>query len=207
MAITEQEGPGSGALTAAHAVSSPLALHALRSPGRLVGRPAEVTAIEQELVAASARLVGVTLEGEPGIGKTRLLLAAADLATARGFTTIGVTGDEELRGPFLVARSIFGSAEAMEAAQGTGAEASLLRCMDAMTGQDDPSLASLPPDGKLLRTLDLAAVAIRDLAAIRPVAILVDDLQWADDDSLRLLRYIVRADAANPIFLLFAIRP
>ena len=48
---------------------------------------------------------------------------------------------------------------------------------------------------------------MRDLAAIGPLALLVDDLQWADDDSLRLLRYIVRADAASPIFLLFAIRP
>ena len=76
-----------------------------------------------------------------------------------------------------------------------------------MTGQDDPSLATLPPDAKLLRTLDLGAVAIRDLAATKPVAILVDDLQWADDDSLRLLRYLVRADASSPILLVFAIRP
>ena len=107
----------------------------------------------------------MTLEGEPGIGKTRLLLAAGEMATAKGFTTIGVTGDEELRGPFLVARSIVGSAEALRAAVGTPAEASLARCSDAMTGQDDPSLATLPPDAKLLRTLDLGAVAIRDLAA------------------------------------------
>ena len=36
---------------------------------------------------------------------------------------------------------------------------------------------------------------------------LIDDVQWADDDSLRLLRYVVRANATNPILLLFAIRP
>src|SRR5262249_54273969 len=30
---------------------------------------------------------------------------------------------------------------------------------------------------------------------------------WAHDDSLRLLRYVVRADAASPIFMMFAIRP
>ena len=208
MARTAEEGPGTGALTAAHAALSPLALHTLRPAGALVGRPVEVNAIEQELASAAAgRLTGATLEGEPGIGKTRLLLATGEMATARGFTTIAVTGDEELRGPFLVARSIVGSVEAMEAARGASAEETLGRCMDAMTGQDDPSLASLPPDRKLLRTLDLGAVAMRDLAAIRPVALLVDDLQWADDDSLRLLRYIVRADAASPIFLLFAIRP
>ena len=185
-----------------------MALHALRAPGALVGRPVEVTAIEQELASAgSGRFAGVSLEGEPGIGKTRLLLATGEMARARGFTTIAVTGDEELRGPFLVARSIVGSAEATEAAKGTPAEEALARCMDAMTGQDDPSLASLSLDRKLLRTFDLGAVAIRDLAALRPVALLIDDLQWADDDSLRLLRYIVRADATSPIFVLIAIRP
>jgi len=185
-----------------------MALHALRAPGALVGRPVEVTAIEQELASAgSGRFAGVSLEGEPGIGKTRLLLATGEMARARGFTTIAVTGDEELRGPFLVARSIVGSTEAEEAAKGTPAEEALARCMDAMTGQDDPSLASLSPDRKLLRTFDLGAVAIRDLAALRPVALLIDDLQWADDDSLRLLRYIVRADATSPIFVLIAIRP
>src|SRR5207248_1413402 len=60
---------------------------------------------------------------------------------------------------------------------------------------------------KLLRSLDLTAIAVRTLASEGPVAVLVDDLQWADDDSLRLLRYIVRADAASPLFLMAAIRP
>ncbi|MGH2540423.1 MAG: helix-turn-helix transcriptional regulator, partial [Actinomycetota bacterium] len=40
-----------------------------------------------------------------------------------------------------------------------------------------------------------------------PLAVLIDDLQWADEDSLRLLRYLIRADAESPIFLMFAIRP
>src|SRR5439155_17230149 len=81
------------------------------------------------------------------------------------------------------------------------------RSLGALSGQDDPGLSSLPPDHKLIRTLDLAALAVRALAADRPVALLIDDLQWADDDSLRLLRYLVRANAASPIFLMAAIRP
>ncbi len=50
-------------------------------------------------------------------------------------------------------------------------------------------------------------MALRDLAAERPLAVLVDDLQWADDDSLRLLRYVVRAVTASPIALMATIRP
>ena len=71
------------------------------------------------------------------------------------------------------------------------------RCLDSMSGQDDPGLATLSPDSRLLRTFDLGAVAFRALAAERPLAILIDDLQWSDEDSLRLLRYVVRTDGAS----------
>jgi tetratricopeptide (TPR) repeat protein/DNA-binding CsgD family transcriptional regulator len=189
-------------------VFSPMALDVGRLTGQVVGRPGELQAITQELATARAgRLAGLTLEGEPGIGKTRLLLAAAQQAAAEGFTTIAVTADEELRGPFLVARSILGSAEAATAATRAHTLEALGRCLDSMSGDDDPSLATLQPDARLLRTFDLGAVAFRALAAERPLAVLIDDLQWSDTDSLRLLRYAVRTDGASPILLMFAIRP
>ncbi|HEY1331900.1 MAG TPA: AAA family ATPase [Actinomycetota bacterium] len=187
---------------------SPLALHVRRASAAVVGRSAEQDAIRQEIASAKeGRLTGLTVEGEPGIGKTRLLLAAGERASAEGFTSIAVTADEELRGPFLLARSIVGAQAAFAATNGTDSAGALERCLDSMSGQDDPGLASLPPDRRLLRTFDLAAVAFRELAARRPLAVLVDDLQWADDDSLRLLRYVIRADAESPLFLMFSIRP
>ncbi len=202
------EPPEAAALAPVLQAFSPMALHVHRGSGDVVGRPVELAAIGQEIASArTGRLVGLTLEGEPGIGKTRLLLAARELAEQAGFTTIAVTADEELRGPFLVARSILGSQEAVDAAAGGAAQEPLARCLAAMSGQDDPGLASLPSDQRVLRTFDLGAVAFRALAQERGLAILIDDVQWADDDSLRLLRYVVRADAANPILLLFAVRP
>ncbi|MGH2540260.1 MAG: ATP-binding protein, partial [Actinomycetota bacterium] len=187
---------------------SPMALHVHRAAGDVIGRPAELGAIRQELASAKlGRVVGLTFEGEPGIGKTRLLLAAAEIASEGGFTTIAVTADEELRGPFLLARSIVGSPEALRAAATPAGSEALARSLDSMSGQDDPALATLAPDRRLLRTFDLGAVAFRSLAAERPLAVLIDDLQWADEDSLRLLRYLIRADAESPIFLMFAIRP
>jgi DNA-binding CsgD family transcriptional regulator len=187
---------------------SPLGLRMRRATGSVIGRPVELAAIQQEINAAlGGRLAGITVEGEPGIGKTRLLLAASEIASASGFATLAVAADEEIRGPFLLARSIIGSPDAALAAEGTPAAEALQRSLGALSGHDDPGLQTLPADQKLLRTLDLAAMAIGALAAVRPVAILVDDLQWADDDSLRLLRYVVRADSSSPIFLMAAIRP
>jgi DNA-binding NarL/FixJ family response regulator len=185
-----------------------LALQVRRATGAVVGRPVELAAIREELAAAgSGRLAAITVEGEPGIGKTRLLLAAADMAVAEGFTTIPVAADEEIRGPFLLARSIVASPEATSAAAGTTAQEALSLAINALTGRDEPGLETLPPDQKLLRTLDLTAVAIRDLAGEHPLALLIDDFQWADDDSLRLLRYVVRTAAGSPLFLMLAIRP
>jgi DNA-binding CsgD family transcriptional regulator/tetratricopeptide (TPR) repeat protein len=187
---------------------SPMMLHVHRAGGAVVGRQVELEAIRQELaVAQGGRLSALALEGEPGIGKTRLLLAAGELADEADFTTIAVTADEELRGPFLLARSVIGAPGALAAARSPQTAEALARCLDSMSGKDDPGLASLPPDARLLRTFDLGAVAFRALAAERPLAVLIDDLQWADDDSLRLIRYVVRSVGASPILLAFAIRP
>ncbi|MGZ8593846.1 MAG: AAA family ATPase, partial [Actinomycetota bacterium] len=182
---------------------APLLIQVRRVTREVVGRSNELGAIGQELrSAASGRLTALTLEGEPGIGKTRLMVDAAEQANALGFTVVSVAADEELRGPFLLARSILASAAAAD----PGLPA-LNAAIDALSGRDDPSLANLPPDAKLLRTFDLAAVALRDLAESKPLAIFVDDLQWADDDSLRAMRYVVRAVTTSPIALMATVRP
>ncbi len=184
-----------------------LAVQLRRASGAVIGRSAELDAIAQELREATGRLAAVTLEGEPGIGKTRLLLAAAELASASGFACVAITADEEIRGPFLVARSLFASSGIRDSAAGTPAEAALNRVIEAISGRDEPGFEALSPDAKLLRAFDLAGVAISTLAGIRPIALLIDDVQWADDDTLRLLRYVVRSDADRPIFLFLTIRP
>ena len=184
-----------------------LAVQLRRATGAVIGRNTELDAIADEIREAKGRLSAVTLEGEPGIGKTRLLLAAAELASAAGFTCVAITADEEIRGPFLVARSLFASGAIQETAAGTTAEAAVRRVTEAISGLDEPGLESLSPDAKLLRAFDLAGVAASSLAGIRPLALLIDDVQWADDDTLRLLRYVVRSDADRPIFLLLTIRP
>ena len=184
-----------------------LAVQLRRATGAVIGRSAELEAISQELHEASGHLAAVTLEGEPGIGKTRLLLAAAELASVSGFTCVAITADEEIRGPFLVARSLFASSAIHDTAAGTPAEAAVRRVVEAISGRDERGFETMSPDAKLLRAFDLAGVAISALAGIQPLALLIDDVQWADDDTLRLLRYVVRSDADRPVFLFLTIRP
>jgi len=199
-----------GAPTALHSVIQPqcsLAVQLRRVTGSVVGRPLELAAIQQELSAARSGLTAVTLEGEPGIGKTRLLVATAEIVEAQGFVPVAITADEEISGPFLLAQSLFASPVLREAITDTAAAAAVQRAVDAISGRTEPGLEALSPDRKLLRAFDLAAVALATVADHKALALLIDDLQWADDDTLRMLRYVVRADPASSIFLLLAIRP
>ena len=198
----------SAAPPVAAAAFAPLGLLEYRTGRAVVGRPAELSAIEDGILAAAGgRLSAVAVEGEPGIGKTRLLLAAREIAMTRGFLSIAVGADEELRGPFLLARSIFGSPEVIEAVTGSPSEQAILAAGAALGGRDDPAFAGMSSDQRLLRSFDLATMAVRALTATQPLALLIDDMQWADEDSLRLLRYVIRTEGASPIFLMFSIRP
>ena len=125
----------------AAAAFAPLGLFEHRTGRAVVGRPTELAAIEDGIAGAEAgRLTALTVEGEPGIGKTRLLLAAREIAMTRGFLTIAVGADEELRGPFLLARSILGSPEVIEAVSGSPSEQAILAAGAALGGRDDPGV-------------------------------------------------------------------
>ena len=113
-----------------------LGLHAARVTRSLVGRPIELAAVEQELTSARSGMVCITVEGEPGIGKTRFLVAVEELTRSEGFVPVAVTADEEIRGPFLVARSMFAAPSLSEIATGTRAERPMQRLIDVLPGRD-----------------------------------------------------------------------
>ena len=123
---------------------SPLTLQMRRVSGSVVGRTTELTAIQQELAAArTGQLAAVTLEGEPGIGKTRLLVATSGLAETQEFLPVAVTADEEISGPFLLARGLFSSLCAHEEAK--PAQEELQKTLAGLSGADDPGLTSCAP--------------------------------------------------------------
>ena len=94
-----------------------------------------------------------------------------------------------------------------EAVAGSGSEQAIAAATEALGGRDDPAFAGLSSDQRLLRSFDLATMAVRALTTDRPLALLIDDMQWSDEDSLRLLRYVIRTEGGSPIFLMFSVRP
>jgi class 3 adenylate cyclase/tetratricopeptide (TPR) repeat protein len=170
----------------------------------LVSRASELDRIEGAIAAAAAgtgRLV--LLAGEPGVGKTRLAQEAMLAAQGAGLRVlVGRCYEEQTSVPFLP------FTEALSAAWDLASPA--LRLIAASRygelGRLLPErLAATPlPEGEDPRQRVLRAVAgfLQALAAEVPLALLVDDLHWADSPSLELLSHLARSLRADPVLLL-----
>ncbi len=156
-------------------------------------------------LTGALRQGGTTLliEGEPGIGKSTLLQAARRAAGDAGVVALSARATVlETELAFGVTRQLLTPATAQDPSLLTGAAA-----LAAPVLSDDPPAGppGLEAPFAALHGLiwTVSALVERD----GPLAILVDDLQWADPPSLRLLHALaVRADELN-IVLIAAARP
>ncbi|MBX6341995.1 MAG: AAA family ATPase, partial [Thermomicrobiaceae bacterium] len=165
-------------------------------PVRLVGRGAELAALEQARAAASRGTGALVLVGgEPGIGKTALVeaftaarAAAGDLAlTGRCYEMGGVPFGpwaEALRG---LARC---RPEAIAAALGPGRSADLAPLLPDLRAWEPRSEQS--PGEARLRLFDAVTRLLTRASEERPLILALDDLHWADEASVQLLAYVVR---------------
>src|SRR5262249_57440928 len=63
----------------------------------------------------------------------------------------------------------------------------------------EPRSASV--GGNPIRVFEAVAHFLRDLASYRPLLLVVENLQWADETSLRLFTFLVRRIHPSPPFL------
>jgi DNA-binding CsgD family transcriptional regulator len=164
----------------------------------LLGRNAELaqiaTALEGELPAA------LVLEGEAGIGKTRVWEEGLRTASAVGFRvlTTRAAGSE-------VQLSFAGLGDLLYAVVGDALP--LLprpqrRAVEAALLLEDPE--DVLPDP---RSVGLGFLGIlRFLSEASPLIVAVDDLQWLDSPSGGALRFALRRLESEPIGLLCAVR-
>ena len=170
-------------------------------PANFVGRAAEFEALGGSLkvVSTGARRT-VLLSGEPGIGKTTLSSEFARSAFENDNVVLYGRCDEDLGIPYQP----WGEAMAHLVAS---APDDLLRAhVEARAGELArlvPELAhraSLPPssssDGESERYLLFGAVLdlLVRVSALAPIVLLLDDLHWADRQTVQLLRHVVSAD-------------
>jgi DNA-binding CsgD family transcriptional regulator len=166
----------------------------------LVGRQAELATVEEILARAEARPQGIVLEGEAGIGKTRLWKAGVQSAHERNFRVLSTRpGGSEVKLAFA------GLADLLD---GVAAEAlpqlppPQRRALEVALLLEEPG--SGPPDDRAVAAAFLGA--LRFLAERGPVLIAVDDLQWLDASSEHVLEFACRRLEEEGIGVLATVR-
>ncbi len=166
-----------------------------------VGRGAELAALDGALACTGDASGAVVLvAGEPGIGKTRLVEEAAARAASRGcLVAWGRCEEGEGAPPFgpwiqvvraLLAHPDTGAVRA--ALEPDAAEiAQLVPEVKALVGPLSPP-KPLNPASARHRFFDAVAGFLTRLAKEHPVAVILDDLHWADPPSLELTPHLAR---------------
>jgi ATP/maltotriose-dependent transcriptional regulator MalT len=176
------------------------------SPSRLVGRSAEREAIATALAALREGRSGiVAIEGEPGIGKSRLLAHVE--ATADGCTVLaGRASEFEADVPYAL------WTEALDRHLADAGERRLSRlglADPAALGMALPALAELagePARSDRHRTHRALRDLLERLAAARPLVLCLDDVHWADSASVEALSALIRRPPSGRVLLAVAAR-
>jgi DNA-binding SARP family transcriptional activator/predicted ATPase len=177
----------------------PTAAAALRTPvmdqqgGRLVGRDghlARLQAVFHGSVEHGGRLQLLT--GEPGIGKTRLAEELAAYAQERGAAVVwGRSFEGEGAPAFWPWIQVFRGLVELPEGRGTLArQPGDLSLLVGEVGTEAGDQVGKDPQAARARLHDSACRFLVGLAAVRPLVIILDDLQWADVPSLELLRFV-----------------
>jgi DNA-binding CsgD family transcriptional regulator len=183
-----------------------------------VGRGRELTVLRSKLDAARAGEGGVVLiVGEPGIGKTRLAQALAAEALSGGAAVYwgrAYEGDwapayglwSDVLGDYLRDRPAERLGEELDQA-GPGA-AAVAQIVPAIRGlvSDVPLAVGLGPDEERFQLYDAVAGLLGRAAKVRPIVVILDDLQWADRGSLGLLRYLLRIVPRSRLLIVATMR-
>ena len=177
-------------------------------PLPLVGRDGEVAAFGAWLEDAAAGHGGTTLlAGVGGVGKTRLVGALAERAARQGWTvTVGRAYPVETGVPYAV----FADALTSVLRGLTPASLAVMTRGDAGTlANICPAFSTTPPTpatrdgGDVKARLHWSfAQFLGQLAAQRPILLVLENLQWADSSSLELLHFVARQIGAERVALL-----
>ncbi|MBW0134417.1 helix-turn-helix transcriptional regulator [Pseudonocardia abyssalis] len=161
------------------------------------------TGCVRRLVDAAASSAGglLVIEGDAGIGKTGLVRAAATLAAERDVRVLGARGAElEQDLAFGMVRELLGAAASEP---GTALEGAATLAGPVL----GPVSAAGPGGQDLFGILHGLYWLVADLAAVRPLLLVVDDAHWCDVPSLRFLAYLARRLDGVAVGLLVATRP
>jgi DNA-binding NarL/FixJ family response regulator len=176
----------------------------LRS-GTLAGRQAECDVIAQALARlADGRSQVVELTGDPGTGKTRLLTEMARRGAERGFLVLdGRAQHSGERIPFYaLVDALDDHLAGLDFRELEADRAVLASIFPSLRRPDRENAGRAGERYRLFR----AVRALLESLASPALVLLLDDMQWADEDTAELLAQLLRQPPRQPVLLALAYR-
>jgi class 3 adenylate cyclase/tetratricopeptide (TPR) repeat protein len=202
---------------------------------RIVGRDRELGHLHAtfDVVAAQRRARAITIIGDAGLGKTRLLAEFQETLEIRGAKFTALTARAHPRSalqPYDLLRDLVWRHLQVDESQGAAAmrdrltqglapvfddgdeaSAQVIGHLAGIEFPASPHVAALLRDAEQLRERACAALSLmlRRLTQTHdaPVLVLVDDVHWSDDGSLQLLELLLQANRDMPLLLIMLGRP
>ncbi|HYB25015.1 MAG TPA: ATP-binding protein, partial [Solirubrobacteraceae bacterium] len=166
----------------------------------MFGREPERARIEQVLDGAGEGPVGLALEGSPGIGKTTLWRAAVASARRRGYRVLeAAPGEPDSALAFAGLGDLFDGVIDEVGTDLPGPQRHAL--FVALSLEEVPET---PVEATALPRAVLTLV--RRLAATGPLVVAIDDEQWLDRPSARVLAFALSRVRAEPVCVLLTRR-
>ena len=169
--------------------------------GRLIGREpalAAAGAVLSEALSGSGQFLMIS--GAAGIGKTAMLAALISQAGPVPLVLRGFCWEGDGAPPYWPWSQVLRASGLPMAELG---EAGWLLQPASRPGE---SMSAAAAADAQFRLFEAVCRCLSGLAADRPVLVVLDDLHWADEPSLRLLGFLARVLAAKAVLLLGAYR-
>jgi class 3 adenylate cyclase/predicted ATPase len=226
MKVKGKKDPVSVFRPEASETAAPVVSSVASDDGEIVGRDDERARLAARVEAlVDAKKGGrVLVEGEAGMGKSRIVAEAADAARRRGARVlVGASDSIESSTPYYAWRAIFSEllgiadlpAEANERQHHVLSRlpldpearraAPLLEAVLPFDWPDNDYTAGLAGKARADATHDLLAKLLEKAAAADPLVLVVEDAHWLDTGSWALLHVV--AERVRPLLLLVASRP
>ena len=193
--VGQPGGPGAGVVASTDAAVTDV------PPAALVGREVELRQAIAALDEARAAARVVLVEGEPGIGKTRLLEELTAEARRRGVTVLWGHAYEGGATP-----AFWPWLPVVRALVARGGAAAAAPELTTLLERDDDADDAGPGDRTRFRVLEAVTALLADAAAEAPLVVVLDDLQWADLASLEVLTFVARELGDRPVLLAGTVR-
>ena len=198
---------------------------------RMVGRESELEVVKSTFAATSAERSShaLTIVGEAGVGKSRLLAEFQQtLDLDNCWLLLGRAHPRSALHPYGVLRDmLLGQMQIGEGDSGDAARAKLvsklvplfaaegeapIHVIGHLIGLDfsaSPHVQELLGDERRFtdRALDACVLCLRRLGESRPVVVVLDDLHWADAETLAFMGRLLEANRDTPLLSLIMTRP